>query len=71
MDAAVLEFFLISMFLIPLYYNDEGFTITWKDLATGMAAGLLMAAGRTFVTIGVAIGPAGPVEAIRNTHALY
>ena len=58
------------MFLIPLSKNDE-FTITWNDLAIGMAAGMLMCLGRIFVTIGVAVGLAGPAEALMSTHALY
>ena len=36
-----------------------------------MAAGLLMCLGRVFVTIGVAVGLAGPAEALMSTHALY
>lgn len=70
LDAAVLEFLILSLFLIPLSNNPE-FTITWKDLGIGMAAGLLMCMGRIFVTIGVAIGLAGPAEALMSTHALY
>ena len=70
-DAAVLEFFILSMFLFPLFFDGGDFTITWKDLAVGMAAGMLMCLGRIFVTIGVAIGLAGPAEALMSTHALY
>ena len=70
LDAAVLEFFILSMFLFPLSENPD-FTITWEDLGIGMAAGLLMCLGRIFVTIGVAIGLAGPAEALMSTHALY
>lgn len=69
-DAAVLEFFILSMFLFPLFFSTD-FEITWKDLAVGMAAGGLMCLGRIFVTIGVAIGLAGPAEALMSTHALY
>ena len=58
------------MFLIPLSNNPD-FTITWKDLGVGMAAGMLMCLGRVFVTIGVAVGLAGPAEALMSTHALY
>ena len=36
-----------------------------------MAAGMLMCLGRIFVTIGVAVGLAGPAEALMSTHALY
>lgn len=36
-----------------------------------MAAGMLMCLGRVFVTIGVAVGLAGPAEALMSTHALY
>jgi len=69
-DAAVLEFFILSMFLIPLS-EDSSFTITWEAMGIGMAAGLLMCLGRIFVTIGVATGLAGPAEALMSTHALY
>ena len=58
------------MFLFPLSNNDE-FTITWADIAVGASAGMLMCLGRIFVTIGVAIGEAGPAEALMSTHALY
>ena len=70
LDAAVLEFFVLTLFLIPLSNNSE-FTITWKDLGIGAGAGLLMCMGRIFVTIGVATGLAGPAEALMSTHALY
>ncbi len=70
LDAAILEFLILTMFLIPLSNNDS-FTITWNDLAIGMAAGMLMCLGRIFVTIGVAVGLAGPAEALMSTHALY
>ena len=70
LDAAILEFLILTLFLIPLSNNDD-FTITWKDMGVGMAAGLLMCMGRVFVTIGVAIGLAGPAEALMSTHALY
>lgn len=56
--------------MIPLSGNAE-FTITWGDLAIGMAAGFLMCLGRISVTIGVATGLAGPAEALMSTHALY
>ena len=69
LDAAVIEFFVLTLFLIPLSNTD--FTITWTDLAIGAGAGLLMCMGRVFVTIGVAIGLAGPAEALMSTHALY
>ncbi len=69
-DAAILEFLVLTLFLIPLSKNDE-FTITWADLGIGMAAGMLMCLGRIFVTIGVAVGLAGPAEALMSTHALY
>ena len=58
------------MFLFPLSNNDE-FTITWADIAVGASAGMLMCLGRIFVTIGVAVGLAGPAEALMSTHALY
>ena len=32
---------------------------------------MLMCLGRIFVTIGVAVGLAGPAEALMSTHALY
>jgi len=70
LDAAILEFLILTLFLIPLSSNQE-FTITWNDLGIGMAAGMLMCLGRIFVTIGVAIGLAGPAEALMSTHALY
>ena len=70
LDAAILEFFILTMFLFPLSSSGD-FTITWSDLGVGMAAGLLMCMGRVFVTIGVAIGLAGPAEALMSTHALY
>ena len=70
LDAAVPEFLILSFFLIPLSNNPD-FTITWKDLGIGMAAGMLMCLGRIFVTIGVAVGLAGPAEALMSTHALY
>ena len=70
LDAAILEFFILTMFLFPLSSSTD-FTITWTDLGIGMAAGLLMCMGRVFVTIGVAIGLAGPAEALMSTHALY
>lgn len=70
LDAAVFEFFILTCFLIPLSSNSE-FTITWNDFAIGTAAGLLMCLGRVSVTIGVAIGLAGPAEALMSTHALY
>ena len=58
------------MFLIPLSGNAD-FTITMNDIWLGTAAGLLMCLGRIFVTIGVAVGLAGPAEALMSTHALY
>ena len=64
------EFFILSLFLIPLSKNPE-FTITMNDLLIGAAAGTLMCLGRIFVTIGVATGLAGPAEALMSTHALY
>ena len=70
LDAAVIEFFVLSMFLIPLSGNPD-FTITMNDIWLGTAAGLLMCLGRIFVTIGVAVGLAGPAEALMSTHALY
>ena len=70
LDAAVIEFFVLSMFLIPLSNNPD-FNITWRDIGIGTAAGLLMCLGRIFVTIGVAVGLAGPAEALMSTHALY
>lgn len=70
LDAAIFEFFILTCFLIPLSNNSE-FTITWTDLGIGTAAGLLMCLGRVSVTIGVAIGLAGPAEALMSTHALY
>ena len=70
LDAAILEFLVLTFFLIPLSNNPD-FTITWKDLGLGMIAGLLMCLGRVFVTIGVAVGLAGPAEALMSTHALY
>ena len=70
LDAAVIEFFILTMFLFPLSNNDE-FTIEWEDLGVGAAAGMLMCLGRIFVTIGVAVGLAGPAEALMSTHALY
>jgi len=70
LDAAILEFLILTMFLIPLSNNNE-FTITWNDLLVGLAAGGLMCLGRIFVTIGVAVGLAGPAEALMSTHALY
>ena len=70
LDAAILEFLILTLFLIPLSENPD-FNIEWKDLGVGMAAGLLMCLGRIFVTIGVAIGLAGPAEALMSTHALY
>jgi len=70
LDAAVIEFFVLTMFLIPLSGNVE-FTITWNDIGLGTAAGMLMCLGRIFVTIGVAVGLAGPAEALMSTHALY
>lgn len=70
LDAAVIEFFVLSLFLIPLSGNAD-FTITMNDIWLGTAAGLLMCLGRIFVTIGVAVGLAGPAEALMSTHALY
>ena len=66
----MLEFLILSLFLIPLSNNDS-YEITWRDLGIRMAAGLLMCLGRVFVTIGVAIGLAGPAEALMCTHSLY
>ena len=70
LDAAVIEFFVLTLFLIPLSGNTE-FTITMNDIWLGGLAGLLMCLGRIFVTIGVAVGLAGPAEALMSTHALY
>lgn len=70
LDASVIEFFVLTLFLIPLSDNSS-FTIEWVDIAMGTAAGLLMCLGRIFVTIGVAVGLAGPAEALMSTHALY
>lgn len=72
LDAAILEFLILTCFLIPLSQNDtDDFTITWEDLGFGFIAGMLMCLGRIFVTIGVAVGLAGPAEALMSTHALY
>ena len=70
LDAAILEFFILTLFMIPLSGNPD-YTINWSDLWLGGAAGFLMCMGRVFVTIGVAIGLAGPAEALMSTHALY
>ena len=70
LDAAVIEFFVLTLFLIPLS-NNADFTITWEAVGYGTLAGLLMCLGRIFVTIGVAVGLAGPAEALMSTHALY
>lgn len=72
LDAAILEFFILTLFLIPLQNNPEtDYIINWEDMWVGGAAGFLMCMGRIFVTIGVAIGLAGPAEALMSTHALY
>jgi len=70
LDAAIPEFLVLSFFLIPLNGKMD-FTLTWDDMGVGFAAGLLMCLGRISVTIGVAIGLAGPAEALMSTHALY
>lgn len=46
-------------------------TIEWKDIGIGFVAELLMETARILLSYGVAIGLAGPAQALMSTHALH
>ena len=67
---AICEFFLLSFFFIPLYFRDD-YDFQWIDLAIGAAAGVLISSGRILISVSIAIGLAGPAQALMSTHALW
>lgn len=69
-DSAICEFFLLSFFFIPLYFRDD-YDFQWIDLAIGAAAGVLISSGRILISVSIAIGLAGPAQALMSTHALW
>jgi len=69
-DSSIIEFFLLSFFLIPLL-QVEGFTIGINELAIGTASGILICSGRILISIGISVGLAAPAQALMSTHALH
>lgn len=67
-DASMLEFILLSFFLIPL---RNKFDYNWTDLIIGSVAGILICSGRICISIGVSKGLAGPAQSLMSTHALH
>ena len=67
-DAAWLTNLLFFFFLIPL---QDKMVLTWTDIGVGFAAELLMETSRILLSYGVAIGLAGPAQALMSTHALH
>ena len=70
LDAAIIEFFVLTLFLIPLSGSTD-FNIEAKDMLVGTGVGFLMCMARVLIAIGFAIGLAGPAEALMTTTALY
>lgn len=49
----------------------DDFTIGWRELGIGAAAGTLIGLGRLFIAIGVSIGLAAPAQSLMSTHSLH
>ena len=53
--------------------GDEGsdFTWSWEIFFQATLAGILMDSGRILIGMAVAVGQAGPAQALMSTHSLY
>ena len=66
----MIEYVFFSCVTIYLATDDD-FPLTFNNILIGTAAGTLMTLGRLFVSLAVAIGIAGPAQAMMSTHALH
>ena len=69
-DATIFEFLICTFFLIPLLQEPD-FEYGQKEIIVGSIAGMLVALGRVFISIGVSEGLAAPAQALMSTHALW
>jgi hypothetical protein len=69
-DGCILEYSLFS-FVTILLMNDENYLPSWRDLAMGTLAGILMCFGRTLIGIAVIEGIAAPAQSLNSTHATW
>mmetsp|Transcript_9869 Transcript_9869/g.12241 ORF Transcript_9869/g.12241 Transcript_9869/m.12241 type:complete len:290 (-) Transcript_9869:183-1052(-) len=61
-----------SIFFMSLLPSlSEQMTIEWSDIAIGGIAGTLIEISRVLISIGIALGKAGPAQALMSTHALW
>jgi drug/metabolite transporter (DMT)-like permease len=70
MDGFIMEYFCFSMLAIYLFVDGE-IPMNARTLLLGMASGCLSSLGRLCIAIAVAVGIAGPAQALMATHSLH
>jgi glucose uptake protein GlcU len=69
-DGFIIEYTIFSLFAIYLGIHGEP-DLSARNLIIGTIAGLFYSVSRINMSMAVAIGIAGPAQAMISTHALY
>ena len=72
-DANIIQYAIYSLVFIHLARSDQAhnYALSWFDMAEGTLAGAMMGMAYVLIAVGIAIGIAGPVQALMSTHALH
>ena len=76
-DAAIIKnVILLSSTIMLTFYRDDyeptkDFEWTWRTIIVGAISGTLMDSGSLLMGIAVAIGIAGPAQALMSTHSIH